>query len=180
LPTIIEAAAVRRKLQRRTDLVESGWTFWELRTLNLHRVVGLVHECREFTSARDLEGEIRGAISRNFKRSWWRGLAYGVIAEVTSISWGTADLEVLVDIYENSRGVLQWVILVATDTRTAVGVHTWMEAYLSPVYRDTHQALTAAGFHVTTAIKGKDGVLKFLTGVSERKGVAFPEFRDHQ
>ena len=55
-----------------------------------------------------------------------------------------------------------------------------METYLSPVYRDSHQALTAVGFHVTTAMKGKDGLLKFLTGVSERKGIAFPEFRDHQ
>ena len=178
LPAIIETAALKRKLQRRSDLAENGWTFWELRTLNMHRVVGLVHEYREFANAPDLAEEIRSAISRNFKRSWWRGLAYGVIAEVNSISWSPAELEVLVDIYENAKGVLQWVILVANDTRASIGVHTWMEAYLSPVYRDTLQALTAAGFRVKTAVKGKDGLLKFLTGVSETKGIAFPEYRD--
>ena len=179
LSTIIAAAAMQKKLRLRSDLEEAGWTFWELRTLNLHRVVGFLKEYRQFADSHDLEAEIRDAISRNFKRSWWRGLAYGIVAEVAPTSWSPADLKLLVDIYENSKGVLQWVVLTANDSRTAVGVHTWMEAYLSPIYRDIIHALTAADYHVTTAVKGKDGLLKFLTGVSEIKGVAFPEFHDH-
>ena len=178
LSTIIAAAATKRKLRLRSDLDMAGWTFWELRNLNMHRVVGLLREYRRFADLRDLEAEIRSAISGNFKRAWWRGLAYGVVAEVAPISWSPDDLKLLVDIYENRKGVLQWVVLTASDARAVVGVHTWMESYLSPVYRETLQALTAEGYRVATAVKGKDGLLKFLTGVSELKGFSFPEFRD--
>jgi hypothetical protein len=178
LSTIISASTAQKKLHLCSDLNEAGWTFWELRTLNRHRVVGLLREHRQFADASDLGAEIRSAISRNFKRAWWRGLAYGVIVELAAISWSPADLKVLVDIYENSKGVLQWVVLVSSDNLTAIGVHTWGEAYLSSVYRDTLQALTEASYHVTMALKGKDGLLNFLTAVSEWKGVAFPEFRD--
>jgi hypothetical protein len=150
-----------------------------LRNLNMHRVVGLLGAHQPFADAGDLEAAIRGAIARNFKRAWWRGLAYGVVAEVAATSWSPDDLKGMVDIYENSKGVLQWVILTAVDDRAAIAVHTWMESYLSPVYRDTLAGLTAVGYGVTTAVKGKDGLLKFLTGVSATRGVAFPEFRDH-
>ena len=178
LPSLVAAAAARRKLRLRGDLAEPGWSFWELRNLNMHRVVGLLQADRPFAAAQDLEREIRGAIARNFKRAWWRGLAYGAVIEAAASSWNPDDLKAMVDIYENSKGVLQWVILVAQDTRTAVAVHTWMESYLSPVYREVLDGLTAGGYRVTTAIKGKDGLLKFLTGVSVARGVAFPDFRD--
>ncbi len=179
LSSMIAAAVMRQGLKLRSDLKEPGWIFWELRTLNRHRAVGFLEDYRKFADGHDLEGEIRGAMSRNFKRSWWRGFAYGVVAELAAISWSSKDLEVLVDIYENSEGVLQWLVLVANDGRSAVGVHTWLEVYLSPVYRDVLQALAADGYRVTAAIRGKDGLWKFLTGVSEMEGVGFPEFRDH-
>ena len=60
----------------------------------------------------------------------------------------------------------------------AVGAHTWMETFLSPVYRDMLQTLTTAGYQLATAVKGKDGLLKFLTGIAEMRGDAFPGFRD--
>lgn len=135
LPAIIGSAATQRALRLRSDLREPGWTFWELRTLNMHRVVGLLSEYRQFADARDLESEIRGVVSRNFKRSWWRGMAYGVVAWVTAISLSRDDLRTLVDVRENSNGTLQWVILTGRHARVALGVHTWMEGYLSPVYR---------------------------------------------
>ncbi|MGO9178977.1 MAG: hypothetical protein ACLQHS_06860 [Candidatus Limnocylindrales bacterium] len=178
LSTIVAAAASQKGLRLRDDLHDTGWAFWELRSLNMHRVVGLLKEYRSFADVRDLEGEIRGSIARNFHRSWWRGLAYGVVAQMAPTSWTPDDLTALVDIYENRKGVLQWVVLVATDNRSAVGVHTWEQVYLSPVYRETLEALSAAGYRAATAVKGKDGLLKVLTGVSEQKGVSFPEFRD--
>jgi len=180
LPNLLAAAAARRKLRPRDDLAEPGWSFWEVRKLNMHRVVGLLQADRPFAAAQDLEREIRGAIARNFRRAWWRGLAYGAVIEGAATAWHPEDLKVMVDIYENSKGVLQWVILVAKDARAAVAVHTWMGSYLSPVYREVLDGLTAGGYQVATAIKGKDGLLKFLTGVSAVKGVVFPEFRDKQ
>jgi len=59
---------------------------------------------------------------------------------------GPDDLKVLVDVRENEKGTLQWVVLVASDARIALGVHTWIEGYLSPVYRDTLQALAKTGY----------------------------------
>jgi hypothetical protein len=125
LATIVADAASRRGLRRRDDLREAGWTFWELRNLNMHRVVGLVKEDRAF-----------------------------------------------------AEGVLQWVILASADGRRAIGVHTWEAVFLSSVYRDVVAALTAGGYDVATAVKAKDGLLTFLTGVSEWEGVSFPEYRD--
>ena len=188
LSSIIADAATQRKLQPRNDLDEVGWTFWELRTLNIHRVVGSLREHRPFADAHDLEGEIRSAVARNFKRSWWRGMAYGVVAEAAATSLSPDDLKLLVDIRENADGTLQWVILVADNSRAAVGVHMWMEGYLSPVYRSILQALTGLGYHVATTIQGKDGLMKSLTAGADLKvaldsfgaqRIAFPEFRDH-
>ena len=177
LSSIVGAAAARRKLGLRHDLGETGWIFWELRTLNRHRAVGYWKDNRRLTDARVLESEIRDAMSHNFKRSWWRGFAYGVVRELDAITWSPDDLKWLVDIHENPKGVLQWVILIANDRRSATGVHTWMEVYLSPVYREILQALTTAGYDVATAVRGKDGLLKFLTGVSNISGTSFPDFR---
>ena len=96
-------------------------------------------------------------------------------------------LKILVDVRENSKGTLQWVILAADTARAAIGVHTWMEAYLSPVYRKTLDALARAGYHIASARKEKDGLMKFLTGVANMDAAlsslgarreAFPEFRD--
>jgi hypothetical protein len=187
LSSIIASAAAQRNLRPRNDLREPGWTFWELRTLNMHRVVGLFNEYRQFTDAHDLEAEIRGVVSRNFKCSWWRGMAYGVVAEVAAISLSPDGLKTLVDVRENEKGTLQWVVLVASDARVALGVHTWMEAYLSPVYRGTLQALAETGYKVASAKKEKDGLMKFLTAGADldvalhtfgTKRVAFPEFQD--
>jgi hypothetical protein len=187
LTSIIASACSERDLRPRNDLGEPGWLFWELRTLNRHRVVGLLKEYRQFADARDLDSTIRGAVSRNFKCSWWRGMAYGIVADVAAISLRPDDLKILVDVRENSKGTLQWVILVAGIARAAIGVHTWMEAYLSPVYRGTLEALSQAGYQIARARKEKDGLMKFLTGVADVNAAlrslgtrteAFPEFHD--
>ena len=186
-PAVIASAAVRRPLRPRTDLGESGWTFWELRTFNLHRVVGLLQADREFAGADDLGAEIREVVSRSFQRSRWRGMAYGVVAEVAAISLRPDDLARLVDIRENAKGTLQWVILVAGEGPVALGVHTWVEGYLSPVYRGALQALAEAGYQVTSVKREKDGLMRVLTSVADVNVAirslgtlreAFPEFQD--
>ncbi len=187
LASIITMAVTPRKLRLRTDAREPGWTFWELRTLNMHRVVGLLREDRPLADARALEASIRGAVSRRFKCSWWRGMGFGVVAQVAALPLRPDDLKVLVDVRENSKGTLQWVVLVARATPVAVGVHTWMETYLSPVYRGILQGLGAGGYQISSATRDKDGLMKVLTGVADlevalvslgtRSG-AFPGFPD--
>lgn len=74
-----------------------------------------------------------------------------------------------------------------SEAQVALGVHTWMEAYLSPVYRNTLRVLEITGYQVSSARKEKDGLLKVLTGVADwnvalrtfgTRRRAFPEFRD--
>ena len=187
LRSIVASAALPRRLAPRDDLAEPAWTFWELRSLNMHRVVGLLNARREFRDARDLEMAIRGAVARHFKRSWWRGMAYGVVAEATVMSLSADDLKRLVDVRENPKGTLQWVILVSSHARVAMSVHTWMEAYLSPVYRGALQALAARACRIASVRKDKDGLMTVLTAVADfdvalhslgTRRQAFPEFRD--
>ena len=178
LAAILGASAERRRLLARADLREPGWSFWELRNLNMHRVIGLLRPELAPGSVADLEAQVRGAVGRNFKRAWWRGLAFGIVVQVSPGAWTPADLEPMVDIRERHSGVLQWVLIAAPDGRSAVGVHTWEQVYLSRVYRETVQALAAAGCQVATAVKGTDGLLTFLTSVSELRGVEIPEYHD--
>ena len=56
----LTSAAQQPGMRPRNDLNEPGGTFWELRTLNIQRVVGLAGEYRQFADARDLEAEIGG------------------------------------------------------------------------------------------------------------------------
>ena len=114
-------------------------------------------------------------------------MGFGVVAEVTVNALGTDDLTRLVDGRENPKGTLQWVVLVANDTHSVLSVHTWMEAYLSPVDRDILQALSTARYKVASVRKEKDGLMKFLAGVADwetalanfgARRQLFPEFRD--
>lgn len=187
LASIVTTAVTAPKLRLRTDVREPGWTFWELRTLNMHRVVGLLREDRPLSDAHALETSIRGAVSRHFKRSWWRGMGFGVVAQVATLPLKADDLKTLVDVRENSKGTLQWVVLVARATPCALGVHTWMETYLSPAYRGILQGLGAAGYQVSSATRNKDGLMKVLTGIADFEAAlvslgtrkqAFPEFHD--
>jgi hypothetical protein len=186
LLTIITPAVAPRGLELRRDLTVPDWTFWELRTLNRHRVVALFKARRPFASVHELNDEIRGVLSREFKRAWWRGIAYGVVVDVSTISLKPEDLKALVDVRENSRGDVQWVVLAAVDRQVAVGVHTWIEAYLSPAYQAILLSLQSARFHITSVKREKDGLMKFLTGVADLdvaiqsfgQRVAFPEFRN--
>ena len=114
-------------------------------------------------------------------------MAYGVVASVGAVSLSPADLRLLVDVRENESGTLQWVILTSSDTRVALGVHTWIEGRLSPVYRNVLQALQEAKYAVRSAKREKDGLMKFLTGVADvnvairslgTRRTVFPEFRE--
>ncbi len=187
LRSLVASAAIEAKLRRRDDIREPGWAFWELRNINRHRIVGLMSAYRQFPDVASLQSEIRGKVGRNFKVSWWRGMAYGAVAEVSAISTQIDDLKTLVDVRDNEKGVLQWVVLVASGTQTALGVHTWIEGDLSPVYRSIVTGLAKAGYAVSNARREKDGLMKFLTRVADAdvavhtfgmRRTMFPEFKE--
>lgn len=187
LPSLIAGLAAQRRLRPRDDVGEIGWKFWELRNLNRHRIVGFVHEHRTFADVHDLEVETRTVVARHFECAWWRGLGFGVVADVPSIDLKTDDLRQLVDVRANDRGTLQWCILVAGESRAAIGVHTWAEVDISPVYRGILHELGNNGYHVARGIREKDGLLRFVTAVANldvtiqsfgTRRVFIPEFHD--
>lgn len=165
--TLVATSAAERALHPRRDLTEPEWHFWERRTVNMHRVVALWRTARPFPGAREFEGVARGIVGRHFKCAWWRGLAYGVVGQVRDAAFSRADLEALVDVRDNGRGTLQWVVLLDQGSASVLGVHTWIEGYLSPVYRGVLRRLSDAGAEVTSVARGKDGLMAFLTGVDD-------------
>jgi hypothetical protein len=184
LPSIVASAAMQKNMRMRSDLTEPKWSFWELRNLNMHRVVGLLQADRRVADVRALDTELRGALARNFKRAWWRGIAYGVVADIDTPAFTPDDLKILVDERENSRGTMQWVVLTSGATRKATGVHTWIEGFLSPVYRTVLQTLSRQGFEISSVMKEKDGLMRVLTAVADARvraytgHAAFTDFQD--
>jgi hypothetical protein len=184
LPSVVNAAATQRKLKSRLDLHERGWAFWELRNINMHRVVGLFRPDGPIVDVGTLNTTLRDALARNFKRAWWRGIAYGVVADAGAFSPAPDDLKVLVDSYENTKGTMQWVVLVDASSRKVTGVHNWIEGYLGPVYRAVLQSLASQGYQISSIMKDKDGLLRFLTAVADARSEVltgrptFPEFQD--
>jgi len=161
------------RLRPRGDIPESDWRFWEKRNLNIHRVVGLW--TRGPSSAREIGIQTRATIARRFRRAWWRGLGFGVVVEVRDVQGFPEEFRELVDGRENPKGTWQWLILVSRARKKASGLHTWIEGYLSPVYRGLLADLEERGFEVESVRKEKDGLMKLLTAAKPRY---FRDFRN--
>ena len=175
---VLGASAEARGLRQRTDISDAGWTFWELRTLNMHRVIGLAEPLGVPATVADLEGTLRDDIRHTFHRSWWRGLATGIAVSLDPGSWTPAEIAPLVDIRERGTALIQWIVVVAPDLSRAIGAHTWEQVFLSPVYRAVVRELARGGCDVSTAVKEKNGLLRLLTAVGDLEGMPFPEFHD--
>jgi hypothetical protein len=168
------SSVVDGKLSDRGDLSEPSWRFWERRNLNMHRLVGQWSLPRSL-EATELGAEARAAIGRHFRRAWWRGLAWGVVVEVPDIALTPADVKELIDVRENTRGTWQWLVLVSPARKTVLASHTWIEGYLSPVYRGLLGQLQERAFQITSVRREKDGLMKVLTAARPGR---FTEFRD--
>jgi hypothetical protein len=163
----------RGKLAERIGVPEPDWRFWERRNLNMHRVVGLWSRRGALTDAAELEAGARSAVGRQFRAAWWRGLGFGVAVEVDELSVDPEALAKAVDGRENPKGTWQWVVAVSRSNR-AIAVHTWIEGYLSPLFRAALVALDEGGTQITLVHKQKDGLMKLLTAFRPR---LFPDFR---
>lgn len=164
----------RGKLKPRAELADSDWSFWERKNLNMHRVVASWRRGSKVTDVIELRDAVRSAIGRRFRCAWWRGLGFGAAMEVDSIDVGPEELASLVDGRANDRGTWQWVLLVSRDKK-ALGVHTWIAGYLSPIYVGLLERLRAGGFDVAAACKEKDGLMRLLTAA---RPALFPRFRE--
>ena len=166
---------LNEKLRLRSDSSEE-WLLWEYKTLNMHR--GVLHwaPAQPNIEWSELADCIRKKVNASFKQSWWRGFALGAVVEVIENPMDVGFVESCVDTRANSKGTWQWLILVCPAEKTAIGMHTWVEGYLSSSYRAILADYESKGYFTGSFKKEKDKLMKFLATVAQLKGVKFPEF----
>jgi hypothetical protein len=147
------------RLERRRDLSMPEWSFWQYRNLSFQRVVGLWQPDRAPTTAEQLGASVRSIFGRHFPRAWWRDLAFGIVVQVDEISISWEDAADFIDVREHADGFWRWLVLVLRS-KHALGIHSWTEAYLSPLYRALTRRLAAAGMQVTRVRRERDGRMK--------------------
>ena len=173
LGNILEA-----KLHLNAEQATDEWVPWEHKTWNMHRGVILWKPKSRIESASEIISQVRDQTRSIYKMSWWKGFAFGAIVILPEPPNDLEKLEEAIDIYNRPKGVWQWVILVTEDPHAALGIHTWIEGYLSLTCRDVMAHYERLGIKVGLFKKKKSGLMNFLTFVSSLKGHKFDEFRD--
>ena len=148
---------------------------WEHKTLNIHRGVLKLR----FTDRQSLSGmsdTVRERVRESFGVSWWRGFGFGAVVESPNIPDDVATIASCIHTRANSRGTWQWIILACGTAETAIGVHTWAEGYLTPVFLRLLGHYESLGYQVGGFKKEKDQLMRFLTAAARLKGFSFKEF----
>jgi hypothetical protein len=165
-----------RHLEFRQDILGTEWQLWEHKTLNIHR--GVLHwrsENREPVLSQ-MSQNIREQVESRFRIGWWRGFAFGVLIEAPAVPPDLSAIEDWIDVRANGKGTWQWIIYVCPKAGIAVGVHTWLEGYLSPVYQSLLASYQAQNYAVGSCKKDKGMLMEFLTTVRSLKRYGFKEF----
>jgi hypothetical protein len=167
---------LRSRLKPREDILGTEWRLWEHKTLNLHRAV-LHWQATDRTPGLPRMSElVREQAESRFRIAWWRGFAFGALIEAEAVPPDLPAAEDCIDTRANAKGTWQWLIYACATAQVAVGVHTWTEGFLSPVYRGLLDCYRSAGYEVGSFRKEKDRLMKFLTAAAKLKGYRFQEF----
>ncbi len=178
---LIEQAVVGRLLPKRSAHPPANYHLWERKTWNLHR--GVIYlECAGSSSAEDIHQSVRGVVASEFdlKWEWLRGFAFGACVRMSGIPADLHLLENCIDVRNRSRGVFQWLVFFSDEPAVAVGIHTWIEGYLSPVYHSIVGILRDAEIPCETFVRDQGAFFRFAQNAAALKGVKFPEFEDHR
>lgn len=154
---------------------DDQWQVWEHKTLNIHRGV-LVWRPQQALSWHEMSEAISQQAQVAYKVRRWRGFGFGVIVESPTIPEDIATIDEAIHTQAQSRGTWQWCILVCPPVQTAIGIHTWMRGYLTPVYQELLLHYQTQGFEIGSCKKEKDRLLQFITTIARLKGVRFAEF----
>ena len=155
---------IQSRLQAIRSLPE--WSFWEHKTLNVHRGVVRWRPQAAPESAAQVERSVRAAVGMTYRISWWRGFGFGVLLELDHCPEALAEVANLIDVYSRRRGVWQWTILMITRQKAAFGVHAWTEGYLAPVYRNLIDCLRGQGWTCQSHKRDWGRWMRFLRAVS--------------
>jgi hypothetical protein len=164
---IREILASRLRYDRERSNAE--WSVWEHKTLNIHRGVLVWHPLHQVARYSEVTTAVRKKVAETFKRSWWRGFAFGVFAELPLLPEDVADCQTDIDVRENENGTWQWSFLACPTLKVSIGIHTWTAGYLSPVYQSLADHHKSEGYNVGNFKKEKDQLMAFLTAASGKK-----------
>jgi hypothetical protein len=159
---------IHKRLKPLATELPPSWRLWEYKTLNMHR--GVIHwdataTPRTLTEIRDT---VRAVVHDRFRPSWWRGFGFGAIVSLDHVDDSFQQAADLVDVRNNGKGTWQWLVLHFPNSQTALGVCTWTEGYLAPVYHDLLDELQSAGFSCQSSRKDMDAFMKHLFAVQEK------------
>jgi hypothetical protein len=140
------------------------WMFWQMKNLNAHRAL-IYWKPNGVPSVDEIESEVRSKVREVLRKSWWRGLAFGVVIDLKELPDTADGLVDHIDGRANSKGVWQWSVVCARDLQLTVGVHTWMHVMTTPFYMGLLGYFDSQGFGIGDFKKEKDKLLRFLTTV---------------
>jgi hypothetical protein len=149
-----------------------SWQLWQYKSLNMHR--GVIHwDATSITcTLTEIRDQIRTVVRDRFRPSWWRGFGFGVIVSLNHVDESFKGVADLVDVRNNGKGTWQWIVLHFPASQAALGVCTWTEGFLAPVYRDLLSALRNSGFTCESYQKDMDALMKGLTAIQRKLSVA--------
>jgi hypothetical protein len=168
--------SLQNRLRLRDALPDSEWQIWEHKTLNIHRGVLYWSPSDASLTFAEMENRVRKKVAESYRVSWWRGFAFGVVVHSKAVPPDISAIESTIDTRVSGKGTWQWTVLACSARQTAVGVHTWVEGYLSPVYRQCLDQSESQGWIVGDFKKEKDKLMQFLTSAARIKGYRLKEF----
>lgn len=123
---------------------------WEFKNKHMHRGV-LNYLGTPNQSVDDVERVVRLGVLNMYRPSWNRGFAFGAVVqfETTPVCKLAAFVSV-VNAFNNSKGVWQWVIAVDQQAKNAHARHMWMEGAIHDHFKKTVAQLCADGYSVTS------------------------------
>jgi hypothetical protein len=158
-------ALIGRRLKRLPSDLPTSWTLWQRKTLNIHR--GIIHlDLRgSAVSLERVRDDVRRTVRDCFRPSWWRGFGFGTILSLSEADDSLTQVADLIDVRNNGKGTWQWIILHFESPSAAIGVCTWTEGYLAPIYREFLEERRQAGCLCESHKKDMDAVLKALHAI---------------
>ena len=135
-----------RLLKPRATHLGPAWNLWEKKNFNIHR--GLIEWTPEpsVASMEQIATTIRQTVKQEFRPGWLRGFGFGAIVHLASIPNDLPAIIKFVDKRNKAGGVWQWLVLCFDNEKVALGVHTWLQGYLRPVYDSLLQQFETLGY----------------------------------
>jgi hypothetical protein len=159
---------IHSRLKPHPAAVAGGWRLWQYKSLNRHR--GVIHW--DATNLRctlpDISARVREVVRDHFRPAWWRGFGFGAIVSLNHFDASFEQLPSLIDTINNRRGVWQWIVLHFPAAQSAVGVHTWTQGFLAPVYADLISVLENQGVLCATHNREVHPLIRTLTAIHEK------------